>query len=126
MKHAQVQSLEILDSRAERASRSDSSEDNLWESERLQRADAAAAAAATQRQVGGIPGSTMGGGGGGGGGEKQGRGARKRATEDKWWSAEADSTARVGGSGESASWWDEGGEGARGVEPDSLPSFFNE
>lgn len=63
---------------------------------------------------------------GGGGGEKQNMGERKRDAEDKWWSAEADNTAGVGGSGESASWWDEGGGNVRSVDPDSLPSFFDE
>lgn len=61
--------------------------------------------------------------------------ARKKEAEDKWWStkpeAETGATAGVGGGG--TSWWDEdsdgGSGGARdstGIEPDALPSFFDE
>ncbi|CAN0382685.1 unnamed protein product, partial [Ectocarpus sp. 8 AP-2014] len=39
-----VQNLEVLDSRAEQAMRSDRSDSNLWESERLEKMDAAASA----------------------------------------------------------------------------------
>lgn len=141
----QVQNLELLDSRAEQAQRSDRSDANLWESERLQRSDAAAL-----RQQGG------GGGGGGGGGAMGGGGAyqqqmtpeeleakaRKKAAEDKWWSAEPEA-AEGGGGGDSvtgsksgeSSWWEEedgargggggGGAASKGIDADSLPSFFD-
>ncbi|CAM9099894.1 unnamed protein product [Ectocarpus fasciculatus] len=140
-----VQNLEVLDSRAEQAMRSDRSDSNLWESERLEKMDAAAAAA--------------GGGGGGGGGlggeayqqqtaEDLEAKARKRAAEDKWWSAEPeprsaaageggggggswDSAAASAGKGGESSWWEEegtaggGGGGTKGIDSDSLPSFFD-
>eukprot|EP00752_Nemacystus_decipiens_P010825 g9625.t1 len=129
-----VQNLELLDSRAEQAQRSDSNDANLWESERLQKSDAAAL-----RQQGGVGGGGTGGTLGGGAYRQQSAEeleaqARKKAAEDKWWSAEPD--AGEGGGGAAArksaesSWWEEdaagGGEDAsKGIDADSLPSFFD-
>lgn len=66
--------------------------------------------------------------------------ARKKTAEDKWWSAEPDTVAAGSSTGEGvvgdaagktgeASWWDEDGGGEAGskvIEPDSLPSFFDD
>lgn len=141
----QVQSLELLDSRAEQAQRSDQRDANLWESERLQKSDAAAA----QRQQSGGGGTGVGDGtsegGFTGGAYQQPQSAedleakaRKKAAEDKWWSAEPASptggerggsgdAATMGKSGE-ANWWEEEENargGSKGIDSDSLPSFFD-
>ena len=137
----QVQNLELLDSRAEQAQRSDSNDSNLWESERLQKADAAAL-----RQQGGAGGGGSGGTPNGGAYQQQLSAeeleakARKKAAEDKWWSAEPEA-ARGGAGGEGgatpsksgeSSWWEEedgagggGGAASKGIDADSLPSFFD-
>lgn len=65
--------------------------------------------------------------------------ARKKEAEDKWWSAEPDapSDASAAGGGQvlagkdkEGSWWEEdGGEpgrGSKGIDADSLPSFFDD
>lgn len=139
---AQVQNLELLDSRAEQAQRSDRSDANLWESERLQKSDAAAL-----RQQGGVSAPASGAGVAGGGAyqpspEELEAKARKKAAEDAWWSAEPEgpSTATGAGAGDSttagrnreSSWWEEedvtgrgGGTGSKGIDADELPSFFD-
>ncbi|CAM9914379.1 unnamed protein product [Pylaiella littoralis] len=145
-----VQNLEILDSRAEQAERLDRSDANLWESERLQKLDAAAL---RQQQGEGGGGGMAGAAAGSGGGTLNGEAyqqqsadeleaqARKKAAEDKWWSATPEAPSAASGGGEAAAsagkggesnWWEEEGEGsgegrrgAKGIDADSLPSFFD-
>lgn len=140
-----MQNLELLDSRAEQASRSDRSDSNLWESERLQKADAAAARKSEGSAGGGGAGAAAAAASGGSGvyqsPESVEQQARKKEAEDKWWSAEPDvpkgdnvasgagGEQVAAGKGGEGSWWDEdGGEGggSKGVDADSLPSFFDD
>lgn len=122
----QVQNLELLDSRSEQASRRDNSDDNLWESERREKA-----AAAEQRKSA-AEGSKSNGESyqGSGSGSDPVQQARAKQAEDKWWSSTPAAPTQT-----DASWWDEdpgtvgrGGSaaGSSDVESNSLPSFFDE
>lgn len=117
----QVKNLEILDSHAEQNLRSDQRDSNLWESERLEMARA------REGRHSGSSGSQD--------ATDREQESRTKSTDDEWWSAESEGSpsftgnAAVGREAEAKWWQEDGGAGKGGgyggIEPDSLPSFFD-